>query len=381
MKKITHSLILVLNIISAAALLFSYLAPLINPANFVLPALFGLAYPYLLMINMVFVLFWMLHLKKEVLISLLVILIGWNHLNNLLPLSGKNHNVPETLNQEELFKVLSYNVRGFDRYHHAKDPDAKNAIFNFISEESPAILCLQEYYTSDRSGQRQADYDQLLKPLKHSAVHYSNDPANRRGFGIATYSDFPIVKRSRIPFNSSSNAAMYTDHLVAGDTLRVFNIHLQSIMLRKENYDFIDTARLKYSNEQVQEIRSIGSSLSNAFVQRASQADMIANYIQESPHPVLVMGDFNDTPQSYSYRKIRKGLKDAFRKAGKGFGHTYAGELPSFRIDYILTGEGMSTYNFRRIKKDCSDHFPITCLVQFPEPKPVAEPEPEPSGQ
>jgi len=86
LKKITHSLILVLNIISAAALLFSYLAPLINPANFVLPALFGLAYPYLLMINMVFVLFWMLHLKKEVLISLLVILIGWNHLNNLLPL-------------------------------------------------------------------------------------------------------------------------------------------------------------------------------------------------------------------------------------------------------------------------------------------------------
>ena len=162
---------------------------------------------------------------------------------------------------------------------------------------------------------------------------------------------------------------------VDGDTLRVFNIHLQSIKLRQEHYDFIDTARLKYSNEQVQEIRSIGSRLSNAFVQRAGQAEIIANYIRKSPYPVLVMGDFNDTPQSYAYRKIRKGLKDAFRKAGKGFGNTYAGELPSFRIDYIMAGEGMNTYRFRRIKKDCSDHFPITSLVRFPEP------EEAPSGQ
>ena len=369
MKKFTHNLVLVLNLLSAAALLSSYLAPLINPARFVLPALFGLAYPYLLMLNLVFVFIWMIRLQKEILISVIVILLGWNHMNNLLPMTGKNHEIPEDIQQKELFKVLSYNVRGFDRYHLSGDPEARSAIFNFIGEEAPDILCLQEYYTSGRSGQRQSDIDALLYPLDQSAIYYTTDPSNRKGFGIATYSRFPIIKRSRIPFNSSSNAAMYTDHLLGSDTIRVINIHLQSIRFRKENYDFMDTARIRYSNEQVQEIRSIGSRLTGAFKQRAGQADIIARYIKDSPYPVLVMGDFNDTPQSYAYRKIRKGLKDAFRKAGKGFGNTYAGELPSFRIDYILTQPPFEAFEFRRVKKDCSDHFPISCRIVLPDPE------------
>lgn len=360
-------MVLVLNMLSAAALLFSYLAPLVSPARFILPALFGLAYPYLLMLNLVFVFIWMIRLKKEILLSAVVILLGWNHLNNLLPITGKNHEIPENIPQEELFHVLSYNVRGFDRYQQAKDPEARNAIFSFIREEAPDILCIQEYYTSGRSGQRQSDYEKLLAPLNQSAVYFTNDPSNRKGFGIATYSRFPIIKRSRIPFNSSANAAMYTDHLVGNDTLRVINIHLQSIRFRKENFDFMDTARIRYSNDQVREIRNIGSHLTTAFRQRAGQADIIASYIRESPFPVLVMGDFNDTPQSYAYRKIRKGLKDSFRKAGKGFGNTYAGELPSFRIDYILTGPPIEAYAFRRVKKDCSDHFPISCLLYLPD--------------
>ena len=100
----------------------------------------------------------------------------------------------------------------------------------------------------------------------------------------------------------------------------------------------MDTARLKYSNEQMHEIRAIGSRLKSAFVLRAEQAQIIANYIKDSPYPVIVMGDFNDTPQSYAYRKIRKGIHDAFRLAGGGFGNTYSGDLPSFRIDFIMHG-------------------------------------------
>ena len=100
----------------------------------------------------------------------------------------------------------------------------------------------------------------------------------------------------------------------------------------------MDTARLKYNNEQMKGIRAIGSRLKTAFTMRAEQAQIIANYIKDSPHPVIVMGDFNDTPQSYAYRKIKKGLNDSFRKSGRGFGNTYAGELPSFRIDYIMYG-------------------------------------------
>lgn len=367
MKKFTYSVILVLNLVSVAALLFSYLAPVINPVKFMMPALFGLAYPYLLMVNLVFLFYWMIRLKKEILISLVVILMGWNHLNKLLPLSGKNHEISAETDTKRLFKVLSYNIRGFDRYHWTDDPNTKNQIFDFIRQQAPDILCLQEYYTSNKPGERERDISRHLSEFPQSDIYYTSDPANRSGWGIATYSKFPVLKRSRIPFNSSYNAAMYTDHLVLDDTIRVFNIHLQSIRFRQDNYAFLDTARLKYSSEQMQEIKSIGSHLKTAFELRAEQATMIASYIRNSPHPVIVMGDFNDTPQSYAYRKIKKGLQDAFQKAGRGFGNTYAGELPSFRIDHIMLGDPLIPYQFKRIKTDGSDHYPITTLLYLPD--------------
>jgi endonuclease/exonuclease/phosphatase (EEP) superfamily protein YafD len=124
------------------------------------------------------------------------------------------------------------------------------------------------------------------------------------------------------------------------------------------------------------EIRAIGSRLKTAFALRAEQAKVIANYISDSPYMVIVMGDFNDTPQSYAYRKIRRGNTDAFRKAGRGFGNTYRGELPSFRIDYIMHDEALVPYDFKRIKIDYSDHFPIITWLSMQE-EPLVEQVPE----
>ncbi len=371
MRKFTDKLILILNIIIAAGLLFSYLAPFINPAKFTLPALFGLAYPYLLMINLIFISYWLIRLKKEIFISLLVVLLGWYHLNNLLPMNGKNIDLPEEANPERVFKVLSYNVRGFNRYHWNKDPNTGNNLFNFLQEQSPNIICFQEYYAPSSIKSRK-ELDNQFSFCPYSAIYYTSSPASISGFGIATYSSFPIIKRSRIPFNSSSNAAMYTDLLIYSDTVRLFNLHLESIRFMEENYSFMDTVRFAYNNEQMREIRKIGSRLKTAFVQRAEQATMIANYIKDSPYPVIVMGDFNDTPQSYAYRKISKGIHDAFRKAGRGFGNTYAGELPSFRIDHIMYSDPFIPYQFKRFKEEYSDHFPVTTSLYLPE-SPTAE--------
>ncbi|MDX2432530.1 MAG: endonuclease/exonuclease/phosphatase family protein [Bacteroides sp.] len=372
MKRFSYGILLSLNLISVAALLFSYLAPLINPSKFFLPTLFGLAYPFLLIVNLIFLFYWIIRLKKELLLSLLVILMGWSHLNNLLPLSGKNHEISAEADPGRMFKVLSYNVRGFDCYKWSEDPNTRNEMFKFLQAEAPDIICFQEYYASSKKGERQSDIARELSQLPQSSIYFTTDPKNKSGFGIATYSRFPIIKRSRIPFNSSNNASMYTDHLIFDDTIRVFNIHLQSIKFKQENYAFLDTARLKYTDEQLKGIRSIGSRLKTAFEMRADQATMIANYIKESPHPVIAMGDFNDTPNSYAYRKIKKGLDDAFRKSGRGFGNTYAGELPSFRIDHIMVGEPLQPYHFKRIKKKYSDHYPITTQLYIPGP-PSAE--------
>ncbi|MFH0756596.1 MAG: endonuclease/exonuclease/phosphatase family protein [Bacteroidota bacterium] len=371
MRKFTDKLILILNLIGAAGLLFSYLAPFINPVKLVLPALFGLAYPYLLMVNLVFVCYWLIRLKKEILISLVVVLLGWNHLTNLLPINENNIEPPEEANTERVFNVLSYNVRTFNLYQWNKDPTTRENLFRFLREQSPDIICFQEFY-SEGKGLRSQDIAKELPFCPYSAIYYTSAPASISGSGIATYSSFPIIKRSRIPFNSISNAAMYTDHCISGDTIRVFNLHLESIRFREENYIFMDTIKFAYNNEQMKEIRKIGSRLKSAFIRRAEQAAMIANYIKDSPYPVLVMGDFNDTPQSFAYRNIRKGIHDAYRKAGRGFGNTYAGELPSFRIDYIMYSDPFIPYQFKRIKKEYSDHFPVTARFYLP-PNPEGE--------
>jgi len=366
-SKFTNRVILILNILAATALLIAYLAPLINPAKLALPALFGLAYPYFLLVNLVFLCIWLIRLKKEILLSLIVILLGWNHLNNLLPINFKDSKIPENADPERMFKALSYNVRAFDIYRWTKVPEAKQEIFNFINAQDPDLVCIQEYYTSSKRGETHADVSKQLHVLPQSAVYFTTDPSNRQGFGIATFSKYPIVKKSRIPFNSTFNAAMYTDILFQSDTIRVFNVHLQSIGFKKDDYAFMDTARLKYSNEQMHEIKAISSRLKTAFVLRSEQAQVIANYIRDSPHPVVVMGDFNDTPQSYAYRKIRRGIRDAFRTAGRGFGKTYGGDLPSFRIDYIMYGEPIIPYEFLRVKIDYSDHFPISSWLYLPK--------------
>jgi endonuclease/exonuclease/phosphatase family metal-dependent hydrolase len=359
-------IITILNIIAAFLLLLSYLAPLVDPSKFFLPALFGLIYPYLLVLNILFVIFWVIQLKWELLISLVVILTGWNHMTSLLPLNLYRVTIPGNIPGSQIFKVLSYNVRGFDMYQWTRDPETRNQIFSFVARQEPDIVCFQEYYTTSRRGATHEDIIRQLQFLPYNEVYYATDPANRKGLGIATFSRYPIIKRSRIPLNTTGNAAMYTDILFRSDTIRVFNIHLQSIRFRDEDYAFMDTVRLKYSDEQMRELRNIGSQLKIAFSLRARQADMISSYIKDSPHPVTVMGDFNDTPQSFAYRKIKKGMNDAFSRAGHGFGNTYAGELPSFRIDYILYSEPFRAYQFERFKNDYSDHFPITTWLYLP---------------
>ena len=372
MKKLLHRIVVIINVVAAGGLLISTLAPLINPSRFFLPALFGLSYPYLLMVNLILVIYWLIKLKKELFISLVIILLGWNHLNNLLPLNFKESKIPITTDRARLFKVLSYNVRGFDIYHWSNDPNVKSEIFKLFEEQEPDILCLQEYYTSRKGGDTHRDMTHQLLSLPNNAVYYTENNVAQVGFGIATFSRYPIIRKSRIPFNSTGNAAMYTDILFRSDTIRVFNLHLQSIKFRQKDYAFMDTVKLKYSNQQMREIRDIGSQLKTAFTLRSEQATMISSYIKSSPHPVIIMGDFNDTPQSFTYRKIKKGNRDAFRKAGRGFGNTYAGELPSFRIDYILCSDPVIPYEFKRIKTSFSDHFPITSWFHLPG-KAIAE--------
>ena len=135
---------------------------------------------------------------------------------------------------------------------------------------------------------------------------------------------------------------------------------MQSIRFNKNNYSFITNSKALKDDERLKEIKDISFRLRDAFIKRASQAEIISKHIRNSPYPVVVCGDFNDVPVSYSYRTMKKNLNDSFVEAGKGIGTTYMGKFPSFRIDFIFHSKEIKCLNFDIPNVKLSDHFPVT---------------------
>jgi endonuclease/exonuclease/phosphatase family metal-dependent hydrolase len=352
LKKILYRFFLAVNVFFAITLLISYLAAHINPGVFALPAFFGLAYPYLLLVNLIILIVWVALLRFEALISLIVIAIGFNHFSNYIKLgkpSGDNNNT---------FNILSYNVRLFNYYESKNEVYSVKKAVEFLKSQDADIICLQEFFIL---GNPAIEEDKIRKGL--GGRYYSHIKLFRVGknkyYGIATFSRFPIINKGEIVHKKSSSMSVFSDVIIERDTFRIFNNHLQSFMLKRMNKSFMAELSSPENNETMVEMKSISESLKKGFATRSMQAGLVKGYIDKSPYPVIVAGDFNDTPVSYTYRKIRKGLKDSFVTSGYGAGFTYRGNYPPNRIDYILYDNNLVNSSFERKKVRYSDHYPI----------------------
>jgi endonuclease/exonuclease/phosphatase family metal-dependent hydrolase len=351
LKKIAYRALLAVNIIFAASLLMSYLAVHISPDKFALPAFFGLAYPYLLLANILLALAWAVLLKFEALISVVVIALGITHLTNYLKI-GRS-----TGKKENTFKVMSYNLRLFNNFEN-QNISSEKKVLTFLKGQKPDILCLQEFYINGDPVQKDASVKSALGGGYYSHMKMIGSGKNRY-YGIATYSRFPIAGRGEIEHPGSSSLSIYTDIVIKKDTFRVFNNHLQSFRLRSIEKSFLEEMTAPDDKETLDEVKNLSVNLKMGFVRRAKQAQIVKERVNSSPYPVFVAGDFNDTPVSYSYRKIRKGLNDSFVSSGYGAGFTYRGNYPPNRIDYILYDNSLDCQIFNIIKVRYSDHYPI----------------------
>ena len=373
MRRLIRRILIFINILLAGVLLLSYLSVHVSPARYWMFAFLGLSYPYLLSLNILFCIFWLLFLKWEFVLSLAAILIGWNQLANLVQFhfrSGEEQVQAKNLSRQEridqgLIKVLSFNVHAFNLYNWNKDPESLNNILDFIKKEDPDILCIQEFYAEKQGKVTLNDVHRALKKTPYKHIYYTIDGESNGKYGIATFSSLPVAGKGVISFDNTLNACIFTNILAGEDTLRIYNNHLQSIYLEQRNYLLLDSLSLRYNEEQINELKDISFRIRRAFVKRALQADKIADHMRNTPYPAIVCGDFNDTPSSYTYHKLRNGLADAFVEAGSGFGNTYEGSFPSFRIDYILHDKSMETVYFKRIKTRLSDHYPLISILKI----------------
>ncbi len=337
MKNISfvQKIILFFTWIAGFLLVLGFLNPFIPPKYFPQLSFIGLIFPYIVLINFILLLYWLINLKKYFLLPLLALLLNFNNLHALFQSSGK-HSI-----DGKGISVMSYNVRLFNDYNWIKKKAVDVDISNFLKDQAPDILLLQEFRDKKKTDFSQYKYNHIV--LK----------GNKRKSGLAIFSKFPILDKGNIGFDRTYNNAIWADLKIGKDTVRVYNVHMQSHRVHPEDIPQGDKVKLS-------------EKISKDFVKQYEQAIKLDKHISQMKHPVILGGDFNNTAFSYIYRKLKGDQRqDAFVEAGKGFGFTWKYRYFPFRIDFLLIDKAFFVREFNTLNRiKYSDHSPIKTLIK-----------------
>jgi len=363
--RVPEKLLLVVNFIVAVALILSNIAGTISPDRLWFLAFLGLLHIPLLLFNILFIFFWIFLLRKWIVGSLLAVLVSWGHIGTHF----RFHTAEMTVESADTLKIMSFNVRLFDLYQWktAQKYKTRSRIFTMIKEQHPDLLCFQEYYSNPAKGFDVKDTMNHIENLNYSFVASFKSLEGLKEWGMAIYCRFPMFNKQRVPFtNSINNYFQYADFCKDRDTIRVFNIHFESIHFGQEDYLFMNDIGNSYAEGDniIEKGQRIFMKIGNAFTRRAEQVEIVRKYVASSPYPVILCGDFNDTPASFVYNRLTSELKDSFCESGSGLSGTYPNLFFPMRIDYILHSVNyFRAFRYTVINEDLSDHLPITATL------------------
>jgi endonuclease/exonuclease/phosphatase family metal-dependent hydrolase len=359
---ILQKTILFLNVLAALILLIVQITPRFSPKVFWIFEPISYTYPFFLLINIGFIIYWAISRNRFVFISIFIIILGYDKLQLFYRPSFLVIEEPETANS---IKVMSYNVRLFDLYNWSGNKKTRSKIFELLTKEMPDITCFQEYYHSDKPDF--ANNDTLNKLLKspYRQIQYGLTLYNDFHWGLATYCKYPIINKGLVFFKEgSTNFGMFCDVLYKGDTIRVYNVHLQSNHFKKKDYEFIANPDSGSKEDIVNGAMSIISHIKKGVIKRTEQVDFLSAHMASCRYPILICGDFNDPPYSYAYNTISHELKDCYTEKGKGFGISYNGSFLPYRIDYILHSNYFECLKYSMVRKKLSDHYPVVVTLK-----------------
>ncbi len=337
--------------------MLSYAAPYIDPSLFWQAAFFGLVHPVLLLLNAMFLVYWVIQVKLRLIFNLGMLVLGIPSFNKIVTFGAET--LPE---REGKLKVVSFNAKVFGIYD---DANYFNEFLKEITEKNPDILCLQEFYNLDVNGST------AIKEIKKHAgmpYHYVRTLKRKTGksrFGIIVFSKYKIIDYGDLDFGENTvNLCLYADIMHNSKTFRVYNLHLQSLKLARTDYALLKKIG-EDSENTIQVSKNIFDRLKTAFIKRGEQAIMVKENMKNCGKPIILCGDFNDTPQSFAYSTLSQDLKDCFIESGNGIGGTYTGPIPTMRIDYILHDTSMVSYNYLASKNFNSDHKMIEAIIDI----------------
>jgi len=344
-----------LNLILIGLTLISYFSPEVSPKSVWIMPFFSYALPIFLILNFVVMIFLYTIKHKSYWLNLGVLILSFFFLGDLMVLGGSS----DTKNQPNAIKVMTFNALGFKKNvksgnNLASFEKAFKPYANLLKEQKPSIICFQEAANRfDRTGLM----EQYLKSEIGLDYYYFGEPS------VRIYSKYPIINKG-VVVGKSTNSSTFVDIKKDEAIIRVYNLHLKSTGIAPEAEKVIDNPDME-DKATKQQVKNIIVLLKRANDKRASQVDAIRKHMDASPYPIIVCGDFNDVPFSYSYRQIRKGLQDSFIKRGDGIGETYNGAIPLLRIDYIMASMDFDIHSHEVIHSDLSDHFPVISEIEL----------------
>ena len=318
-------------------LLLSYILPYVAPNNFAFLAVLSLAVPFLILSNLLFFLYWLMNVKKQLLLSFFVLIVGFGHVGSMYKFSSSKH-----IENDQNISIMNYNVRLFNLYNWIEEDNVQDELIKFIKKESPDVISFQEYHPHEH-------IDFSFYPHKYEKLS-----GNRVKYGQAIFSKFPIINSGSIEFPKTANNAIYADIVKNSDTIRVYNVHLQSLR--------IDADKEAISQENSGRLIKRAS---ETFKMQQLQSELFLMHKKKSPYKMIICGDFNNTAYSYVYKEIRGELLDTFQEAGNCFGRTFDFKYFPVRIDFILADNAFKVNSFKTYNEKFSDHFPILTKVSL----------------
>lgn len=355
LKNILLSVFTGASVMVAAATVAVAYSDRLDPIAHPVLACAGMVFPIFLVANLVVLLLWLMVKWRRVWIPIAAFVLAFPSIRIFMPL----HTSSEA--PEGCIKVLSYNVAAYSgnyRYNQAMD-----TIFGYLKQQNADIVCFQE------------DMTVKFNPVEHFPELYPyNDTVHVTPPGyplinaVGIHSRFPIIRRERISYESLANGSVAFFLQIGSDTVIVVNNHLESTHLStddRQRYKAMMRGDMDRASTK-EETRLILDKLSKAMAQRAEQAKAVSRYIeQHRGYPLIVCGDFNDTPISYAHQKVASLLTDCFVTSGRGLGFTYHHHAMWVRIDHIFCSEEWESVKCRVDDKiHASDHHPVVAWLK-----------------
>lgn len=352
--KIIRAILFVINLLAALGLVATTLAGAVSPSRWVVPSLLAYAYLPMLAVNVAFVLMWLLFGRWEMLLSVAAIAARWAMLPLFIQAGGVSK-VPSADEHPDMVTMMTYNVHLFNgggREAASRDSVAQRFVA-FVRNEDPDVLCLQEYAAV--RGVNVTDSLALMGYNHYVGTHFSSKGSP---YGTAVFSRLPITFVKVV-----DGEKVFVELMKDGQRLRLLCVHMDSYGLDASDFEAVD--RMRRGDVQEGDRRTLAKIKQTVLNHEREWHECVAPLVEGCSVPMVVAGDMNDIPSSWLYRQLTRHLKDTYVEKGVGFGTTYSGGFPAFRIDMVLRSPGLKTLSYKRLKTPLSDHYPVKVALEF----------------